>query len=503
LFIRCLFRNNTVKQAISPENHLRFQAKNLKINFMAIIFQILLTLYTITTFSVAAVVISENRNPVKTVSWVLIIIFLPVIGLIWYLVFGQEITRKRALSRRFYSKLKKRPLDEIGTLEEFAYPRQHASLIRLLKNLDHTPLLGGNDMKIFIHASEKFDYLFADIERAEHHIHIDYYIFSDDKIGNTLKDALIRKSLQGVEVRVIYDSFGSRKTKKAFFEEMRKAGIETEPFLKFKLPITARINYRNHRKIIVIDGKVGYVGGMNIADRYVEGVPWGIWRDTHARIEGKAVQGLQSIFFINWYFVTQTLITSREYFPVLPKFGNIAIQAVNSGPLKEEREIAQGILQAIYDARKSIFIQTPYFLPPESMTDALQTAAARGVDVRIMTSKETDMPLVHAATRSYVKEMLRAGVKFYFYRKGFLHSKLMVFDDSLTLLGSVNFDARSFEHNFEAEAFIYSTGVAAEAKDIFVEDQRYSDIVSLKEWVKRPLLSRFLESLVRLFAPLL
>jgi cardiolipin synthase len=242
---------------------------------------------------------------------------------------------------------------------------------------------------------------------------------------------------------------------------------------------------------------------MNIADRYIEGFSWGIWRDTHARIEGKGVQGLQSIFFIDWHFVTQTLITSRQYFPVLPKFGDITIQTVNSGPLKEEREIAHGILQAMYDARKSIFIQTPYFLPPENMIEALQTAAARGVDVRIMTSKKSDMPFVYAAARSYVKEMLRAGVKIYFYRKGFMHSKLMVFDDSLTLLGSANIDARSFEHNFEVEAFVYSNSVAEEAKGIFIEDQRYSDKISLKEWLKRPLLNRFFESLMRLFAPLL
>jgi cardiolipin synthase len=470
---------------------------------MNLVFDILQIIYVITVLSVAAIVISENKNPVKTVSWVLIIVFLPIIGLIWYVLFGQEITKKYTLSKRFYSKLKKRPLDEIGTPEEFAYPRQHASLIHLLKNLDCTPLLGGNDVKIFTHASEKFDHLFSDIEQAEHHIHIDYYIIDDDKISNKLKDALIRKSLQGVEVRLIYDGFGSRRTKKSFFEEMRKAGIECEPFLKFKWNVLARINYRNHRKLIIIDGKIGYIGGMNIADRYIEGFSWGIWRDTHARIEGKGVQGLQSIFFIDWHFVTQTLITSRRYFPVLPKFGDITIQAVNSGPLKEEREIAHGILQAMYDAHKSIFIQTPYFLPPENMIEALQTAAARGVDVRVMTSKNSDMSFVHAAARSYVKQMLQSGVKIYFYRKGFMHSKLMVFDDSLTLLGSANFDARSFEHNFEVEAFVYSNSVAENAKDIFIEDQRYSDKVSLKEWLKRPLLNRFFESLIRLFAPLL
>ncbi|MEA4978370.1 MAG: cardiolipin synthase [Petrimonas sp.] len=465
---------------------------------------ILEILYALTIISVVIVVISENRNPIKTLSWVMVLVFLPFVGLVWYLIFGQDFTKKQFITKRMYSKLKKRPLDEIGTLEEFVYPEEHVSLIRLLKNLDHTPLLGGNDVRFYTNAVDKFEDLLRDIEQARQHIHVEYYVFGDDKIGIKVRDALIKKSLEGVEVRIIYDGFGSRKTKKAFFEELRKAGIEAEPFLKAALPkITSRLNYRNHRKIIVIDGQIGYVGGMNIADRYIEGFKWGIWRDTHARIEGKGVQGLQSIFLIDWFVVSQTQITSRKYFPELPGFGNICMQTVNSGPFREEREISHGILQAIYDAQKSIFIQTPYFIPPESMIEALQAAAIRGLDVRLMISKKSDVPLVQLASRSFVKEMLESGVKVYMYEKGFLHSKLMVFDDSLTLIGSVNFDSRSFEHNFEVEAFIYDHEVAEKAIDIFVEDQRFSQIVSLREWMKRPKRLRFVESLMRLFAPLL
>jgi len=307
-----------------------------------------------------------------------------------------------------------------------------------------------------------------------------------------------------VEIRIIYDSFGSRKTKRKYFEDFRKAGIEAEPFLKLSLPsLTARLNYRTHRKIIVIDGQIGYLGGMNIADRYLKGFSWGPWRDTHARIEGKGVQGLQSVFLIDWYFVSQTLITSRHYFPMLENYGECAMQIVNSGPLSEENEISHGIMQAIYGAKKLIFIQTPYFLPPDAMIDALQAAAIRGVDVRIMISKRSDVALVQAASGSYIKDMLKAGVKVYQYEKGFLHAKMMLFDDSLTLIGSANFDTRSFEQNFEVEAFIYDDEVAAVANDIFVEDQRYAEALSLREWSKRPLLKRFLESLMRLFAPLL
>ena len=470
-------------------------------SILMLIFEIL---YVITIISVVIVVISENRTPIKTLSWVMVLVFLPFAGLIWYLIFGQEFTKKQVITKRMYSKLKKRPLDEIGTLEEFAYPREHASLIRLLKNLDHTPLLGGNDVQFFTECSDKFEHLIRDIENAKNHIHIEYYAFDGDAIGTKVRNALIEKSLQGVEVRVIYDSFGSRKTKKAFFEEFRKAGIEVEPFLKLALPkITSRLNFRNHRKIVVIDGQIGYVGGMNIADRYIDGFKWGIWRDTHARIEGKGVQGLQSVFLIDWFFVSQTLITSRKYFPELPSFGNISMQTVNSGPMREEREISHGILQAIYDAQKSIFIQTPYFIPPEALLEALQAAAIRGLDVRVMIPKKSDVKLVHLASLSFVKEILKAGIKVYLYDKGFLHSKMMVFDDSLTLIGSVNFDSRSFEHNFEVEAFIYSEEIASQAKEIFIDDQRSSVQVSSKEWMKRPKLKRFFESLMRLFAPLL
>lgn len=461
-------------------------------------------IYLLTVVGIVVVVISENRNPIKTVAWILAVVFLPIVGIIWYATFGQDITKRHIISKRMYNKLKKRPLDEMGEPVETPHPGNHENLVALLQNLDYTPLLGGNSVKIFTNGHDKFNALLEDIAGAKKHIHVEYYVLMDDELGTKLQQALIKKSREGLEVRVIYDSFGSRKTKKKFFEEFRKAGIETEPFLKLTLPaLTSRINYRTHRKIVVIDGQIGYVGGMNVADRYISGFSWGCWRDTHARIEGKGVQGLQSVFLIDWYFVSQTLITAREYFPMLGSYGNSHMQIVNSGPLSEMNEISHGIMQAIYDAKKSIFIQTPYFLPPDAMIDALQAAAIRGVDVRIMLSKRSDVPLVQMASRSFIKDMLKAGVKVYFYAKGFMHSKTMTFDTSLTLIGSANFDSRSFEQNFEVEAFIYDEEVTLEANEIFVEDQRHSELVVLKEWEKRPVTTRFLESVVRLFAPLL
>ncbi|NLC85901.1 MAG: cardiolipin synthase [Bacteroidales bacterium] len=461
-------------------------------------------LYLLTVVSIVVVVISENRNPIKTVAWILAVVFLPFIGIIWYAVFGQDTTKKYVISKRMYSKLKRRPLDEMGTPVEIKVPDEHDNLVSLLKNMDYNPVLGGNDVEIFTSGEDKFNQLFIDIENAKEHIHVEYYVLMGDELGMKFQEALIKKAREGVEVRIIYDSFGSRKLKKKYIEDFRMSGIEIEPFLKLTWnSISSRLNYRNHRKIIVIDGQVGYVGGMNIADRYIKGFEWGCWRDTHARIEGKGVQGLQSVFLIDWYFVSQSLITSRKYFPLLDNYGDVPLQIVNSGPLNDEKNISHGIVQAIYDAKKSIFIQTPYFLPPEAMIDALQAAAIRGVDVRVMISKRSDVQLVQMASRSFIKDMLKSGVKIYFYENGFLHSKLMVFDDSLTLIGSANFDTRSFEQNFEVEAFIYGHKVAKEANEIFIEDQSYSEQIILKEWLKRPVFARFLESVLRLFAPLL
>ena len=460
-------------------------------------------LYLFTVASIVVVVISENRNPIKTVAWILAVVFLPLIGIIWYAVFGQDTTKKYVISKRMYSKLKKRPLDEMGTPVEYTVPDEHDNLVALLKNMDYNPLLGGNDVKLFTNGTDKFSQLFKDIANAKKHIHIEYYVLIDDALGLKLQKELIKKAKEGVEVRIIYDSFGSRKVKKRYFEDFRMAGIEAEPFLKLTWnALTSRLNYRTHRKIIVIDGQIGYVGGMNIADRYIDGLNWGKWRDTHARIEGKGVQGLQSVFLIDWYFVSQTLITSRKYFPSLDNFGNAPMQIVNSGPLNDENELSHGITQAIYDAKKFVFIQSPYFLPPEGMLNALKAAAIRGVDVRVMMSEKSDVPLVQYASKSFIKEMLKAGVKVYFYTKGFLHSKLMIFDDSLTLIGSANFDSRSFEQNFEIEAFIYDSKVTEDAVDIFAVDQKSSHEQYLKDWIKRPVLKRFVESIFRLFAPL-
>lgn len=469
-----------------------------------ILFRITEIVYLITVIGVIIVIISENRNPLKTITWIMVLIFLPIIGLVIYAFFGQDYTKRRIISKRMYSKIKTRPLADLDTNELVHLPSQHVELVKLLRNSNQAQLLHGSSVDFYIAGRDKFEALFRDIDNAVENIHIEYYVWDDDVVGNQLKDLLIKKSAQGVKIRIIVDAVGSWKVKRRFYEEIRSAGIEVEEFMKVKFPmLTSHANYRNHRKIVVIDGKVGYIGGMNVADRYINGPSWGNWRDTHVRIEGKGVQGLQSVFLIDWFMVSRSLITARKYFPPLESYGDNLSQIVTSGPYTKKREIMQGFMQAIFGAKESIYIQTPYFIPPESLFEALIAACTRGVDVRLMVPRRSDSLLVQLASRSYFKRLMMANVKIYFYEPGFMHSKLMVIDDSLTLIGSANFDVRSFEQNLEVMAFIYNEDTAIRGREIFVEDQSSSTAIVLREWIKRPVWLRFKESFVRLFTPLL
>lgn len=305
-------------------------------------------------------------------------------------------------------------------------------------------------------------------------------------------------------MRLLYDDVGSWKAKRDFFEHMQQSGIIVQPFLKvaFKL-LTSRVNYRNHRKIVVIDGKIGYVGGMNVADRYVDGVSSGVWRDSHIKMEGKAVAALQTSFLIDWYSSRKEFLSADTYYPMLDQMGDNLLQIATSGPVGPFKNIHLGMLQAISNARECIYIQTPYFVPTDSLLLNMQMAAMRGVDVRLMLPRKSDTTFVHIASMSFLAEVLNAKVQVYFYDAGFLHSKLMIIDNALTITGSANMDVRSFEHNFEIDAFIYNEETCAKAKEIFYRDMEESSLLSLEEWNARSRIAKFKESIMRLFSPLL
>lgn len=468
---------------------------------LILVFQIL---YVVTALGTMIVVISENRNPLKTISWVLVLLLLPLVGLIIYYFFGEDSRKQRLISRKMHKELSRNAIEHQDSYEKIAPPDEHKPLINLLDRTGQDPLYGGNEVTFYSDGKDKFDALLEELDKAQDHIHIQYYIFLDDHIGHRVRDLLVKKVREGVKVRLLYDDVGAWKARRKFFKEMQAQGVDVQPFLKvaFKL-LTSRVNYRNHRKIVIIDGCVGFVGGMNVADRYIDGVSFGLWRDSHIKIEGKAVVGLQISFLIDWYSSRRELLSSKSYFPPLENKGDNLIQLVTSGPVGQFKDIHLGILQAINNAKDSIFIQTPYFVPTDSLLLSIQMAAMRGVDVRLMLPRRSDTTFVQIATMSFLKEMLDAKVSVYFFEAGFLHSKLMVIDDSLTITGSANMDVRSFEHNFEIDAFIYNEKTCTKAKDIFYKDMDQSTLLSVEEWESRSRAKKFKESVIRMFSPLL
>lgn len=469
-------------------------------NFL-LVFQLL---YVLTAIGVVIVVISENRNPLKTISWVLVLLLLPLVGLLFYYFFGEDHRKKRLISRKMHKKINRKTLERTELLETLHPPQQYSGLVNLLNKLKDSPLYGGNKITFYTNGIDKFEALFEEMRKAKKHIHLQYYIFMDDEIGNKTKDILIEKAREGVEVRVLYDAMGSWGTKNSFYKSMEVEGIHVEPFLKVAFPIlTSRVNYRNHRKVVVIDGEVGFMGGMNIADRYVKGVKYGIWRDSHFKVEGKGVHGLQTSFIIDWYATKNELLVANKYFPTLVSKGECMMQIATSGPTGEFKQIHQGIFHAITNAKEYVYIQTPYLIPTDSLMLAIQTAALSGVDVRIMIPEKSDTTFVQIASMSFIKDFLEARVKICLFKDGFLHSKLMVIDDNLTITGSANMDVRSFEHNFEIDAFIYDRNTALKAREIFMDDLSCSRLVDLDEWNTRPRYKRLAESFLRLFTPLL
>ena len=382
-----------------------------------------IAIYTATVIGIILVVILGNRNPLKTIPWVVVLIFAPVVGLVFYFFFGQDLRRKRIISRRTYKRLMVYALPAHVRRSDAPVPAACQSLSTLLTNTSQAVSFYGSRLTHYGDGASKMTALLEEIEKARDHIHILYYIFCDDETGARLQQALIRKAKEGVKVRVLYDDVGCNGVKKEFFQQMRDAGAEVHALLHVRFPmLTDRVNYRNHRKIAVIDGRVGFIGGMNIADRYVEGPGWGVWRDTHFRIEGRGVAGLQVSFLSDWSATTKQHVSGEAYFPPTEHFTNNILQIVPGSPLGKWRTLLQAYSLAISRARRRIWIQTPYYLPPDVLNTALQVAALAGIDVRMMLPARSDSKAIDYASHSYLDDMVKAGVKILFYRPGFLHS---------------------------------------------------------------------------------
>lgn len=466
---------------------------------------LLLLAYAGTIISLVAVVLSENRNPVKSLAWITVLLMVPVFGVVLYIFFGRSLKNTRMITRRNRRRLRKKESFRSVDVSKLTLSTASRQQIKMAKTITGSIYYPGNKVEIFTDGHSKFDALIADMESAKEYIHLQYYIFTDDNTGTRVAETLMRKAREGVKVRVIYDHIGSINTKSKFFRRMTEAGVAVYPFFRVTFPVFAtRINWRNHRKIAIIDGKVGYIGGMNIADRYINGVAYGIWRDTHLRITGPAVGGLQYSFAIDWNFMGQPLLeesadtsTHNE-----PRF-TAGIQMMTSGPTSTWSNIAMVFQKAIANAKRCVFLQTPYFLPTESLLRTLQAVALAKVDVRIMLPAKSDSAILTYASRSYIRECLLSGIKVYLYEGGMLHAKTVLVDDEFVSVGSTNFDFRSFEHNFESNVFIYSQEINRQMREIFLEDLTQCVRISPSEWNKRPRWQKIKESIFRLLSPVL
>ncbi len=460
-------------------------------------------------------VVYDTRSTTKTMAYLLLCIFLPIAGVLFYLIFGinywkrKQYDKKSDEDEKVLQSLKRDMgvfVDEIVKPEKMT-DDDNKELASMLSKLLHSPLTAGNKVKIFVNGEEKFPEVLQALRDAKHHIHLEYYIYEQDHIGKEIENILIEKAKQGVQVRFIYDDFGSPAINKKMETRLHNAGVEIHPFQKILFYLLAnRLNYRNHRKIIIIDGQTAFTGGINVSDKYINNKPGQLfWRDTHVRIDGPGVFYLQFLFITDWNFcAAKKMKIDKLHFLTSTNFKeNAFTQVVASGPDSSQPSILYSMLQAIYLAKKEIFITTPYFIPGEGILEALGIAALSGISVKLLVPGKGDSILVNSAAKSYYEKLLVAGVEIYRYQKGFVHAKTLVADSKLSIIGTANTDFRSFELNFEVNVIIYDDKISRKLRDIFFEDLKDAKKINPKEWCNRSVVKQLPEKIARLFSPVL
>ena len=463
-------------------------------------------------------IIYDTNSTVKTLSYLMLAIFIPIFGILFYFAFGVNYRKNELYSKKIISddnlwNQVKQNVINYSVQTYYGLPESERPNKQLTKFLssEMSPLTSGNAAALLINGEEKFPAVIKALEEAKDHIHIEYYIYENDKIGKTIEEILIRKAKQGVTVRFIYDDFGSRGIRKNIAVRIRDAGVETYPF--YKIPIfraISHINYRNHRKIIVIDGKKAFVGGINVSDKYINDSTSAnklFWRDTHLMIEGPGAYYLQYLFISDWNFASEkTLENIRHYFPDTNKHntpGDKLVQIAASGPDSVNPTVLYTLLYAIYQAEQEILITTPYFIPDQSLMDALIIAALGGVSVQLLVPERSDSRLVALAASSYYSDLLAAGVKIFFYQDGFVHAKTLVVDKKIAVVGTANMDVRSFDLNFEVNAIVYDDELASSLANTFYSDIKDAILLDKETWANRSIIKIFLEKVARLVSPLL
>ncbi len=475
-------------------------------------FQYINYLFVLNIILALMVVGFERRKPTATLSWLLLMLFLPGFGFLLYMFLGQDLRKKRL----FY--IKEGEEREIFTLVQqqeenfhnnelvFNNPRvqEYKEIIHLHLN-NQALYTQDNWVRMYQDGADLFRDLAAAIEQAKKYIHLEYYIIRNDNLGKSILDLLVRKARQGIEVKLLYDGMGCMRLPRTFFRPLIEAGGQTANFFPPLLPyINLRINYRNHRKICLIDGEDGFTGGFNIGDEYLGISELGYWRDTHIRIKGSALDDLEMRFLLDWRYAScDNFIADSRYFPKRVPQGDTGIQIVSSGPDSKWSAIKNGYLKMISSARRNIYLQTPYFVPDDSILEGLRIAALSGIEVCLIIPGKPDHFFVHWASLSYVGELLEAGVRCFTYNRGFIHSKLIVVDGMLSTVGTANLDIRSFELNFEVNAFIYDEKLSREFEAAFIKDLEDCTEITMAGYLSRSVSVRVKEAFCRLLSPLL
>lgn len=479
--------------------------------------QIIELIYFINVLLAIYVVFQERKNPPTTWAWIMVMLFVPVLGFVLYLFIGQDMRKRKLFTIKeeqdqFYQLLngQKDRLSRHANEFKDSFIKDYYSLIRLHLVSHESLYTQDNQVDIYTDGYDKFDHLFQDIRDAKQYVHIQYYIIRGDELGRKLLSLLIQKAKEGLDVKLLYDGMGCLWTPKGMFEDLTEAGGKVVCFYPPFIPyINLRVNYRNHRKISVIDGRFAYTGGFNIGTEYVGlNKKMGYWRDTHLRIQGSAVQMLELQFLLDWRFASKEEIPLDTHISYTTPYqisnaGDTGIQIVASGPDSKWPSIRNGYLKMINEANDSIHIQTPYFIPDDSLLEALKVAALSGIDVQIMIPNKPDHPFVFWASLSYMNELLQAGARCFTYEKGFLHAKTVVVDGKICSVGTANFDIRSFKLNFEVNAFIYDEKIAQKIVSSFNNDIIDSKELTQEVYDKRGTIVKFKESISRLLSPML
>lgn len=467
-----------------------------------------LILYYLFVSLVVVLIILDNKKPEKSFAFIFLILLIPVAGLIIYFLFGAQYQKKKLFTKkRYFEKVYLHKINNDSVHGKLALnDRSFSKLPTLFYNIEQVNFTQNNSIRILNNGEQKFPVLIEELEKATKSIHLEYYIIKDSTIGDQVIEVLCRKSSSGVKVRIIYDDVGSSLSKESL-KKLDQAGVECYPYMPVLFSRLAyKANYRNHRKIVVIDNEIGFLGGININDKYINPNSLGLyWRDTHIMLKGEAVVDLQYLFISDWYFVSgqQINLTEVRYSAKQAVKHQVYTSILGSDYGKNNQTIMEAFFGMITSASKEILITTPYFIPNDSILNALKITAKSGVKIKILLPERPDIKTAYYASQTFFKELLLSGVEIYYYAKGMMHSKTMIIDGVISTVGSTNMDQRSFSLNAEVNAFFINEELAQELKSFFMKDLSDSYPLTLNMLRNRKWYIKVICSIARLVAPIL